>query len=338
MNLIRVFPCHTSFTPNDDMVFIGDPPLDRPPADEVHISCAFTWDKSKADRLQKAWSQYYPIVKLDGPAYDNKCNGFIPGMYVKKGVVFTSRGCNNQCPWCLAWKREDKLRTLEVTVGNIIQDNNLLQCPQDHLAKVFDMLRIQRNIQFSGGLDARLVTAKIADDIRSLRIGQVFLACDAKESIKPLREATKKLCLPRDKVRCYVLLKFNPNETISEATERLTDVWNAGAIPFAQLYQPPDKWIDYPLEWTRFQRTWQRPAAMKVVIRDHWRGKSEMNKQLQAKVDKAIDRLLRMSGDLSELQNTFSELIDEAYDDGSEDGYFERSKEVEKESKEVITS
>ena len=123
------------------------------------------------------------------------------------------------------------------------------------------MLRGQRAIEFSGGLDSRLVTDIIADDVRSLKINQIFLACDTKEAIKPLRKAIKKLALSRDKLRCYVLLKFNPDETISEATERLELIWEAGAIPFAQLYQPPDKWIDYPREWRRLARTWSRPAA-----------------------------------------------------------------------------
>lgn len=53
-----------------------------------------------------------------------------------------------------------------------------------------------------------------------------------------------------------------------------------------------------------------------------------MNKQLQAKVNKAINQLLQISGDISELQDTFNELIDEAFDDGSDTGYQERSNEV----------
>jgi len=95
----------------------------------------------------------------------------------------------------------------------------------------------------------------------------VFLACDTKESIKPLRKAIKLLGMNQHKIYCYALLKFNPNETISDATERMIDIWNAGAMPFAQLYQPPDKWIDYPIEWRHFQRTWSRPAAMKAEVK-----------------------------------------------------------------------
>ena len=98
MQILRVFPRRTSFTPMDDMAFVGEPPMIRPEADEVHVDCTFIWDKPKAERLVQAWKEYYPIVKLGGCAYDDPCNGFQSGMYIRQGITFTSRGCNNQCP------------------------------------------------------------------------------------------------------------------------------------------------------------------------------------------------------------------------------------------------
>lgn len=267
MKIIRVFPRRTSHTPSDDMVFVGDPPLDRPEADEVHVSCAFTWDKLKAERLKLAWGQYYPEVKIGGPAYDDPCNSFTPGMYLKQGITTTSRGCNNQCPWCLAWKREGKIRELPIAPGRYVQDNNLLQCSPAHIDKVFDMLRNQSRIQLTGGLEASRITPRIADRIRGLRIKQVFLACDTDGAIKPLQKALKLLQLPRDKARCYVLIRYDPDETMLHALIRLLQVWEAGAKPFAQLYQPPEKRIVYPVEWSRFIRTWQRPAGTAAFIK-----------------------------------------------------------------------
>jgi len=48
MKIVRVFPRRTTATPTDEMAFVGDPPPPafRPEADEVHISCTFTWDRS----------------------------------------------------------------------------------------------------------------------------------------------------------------------------------------------------------------------------------------------------------------------------------------------------
>ena len=121
MRILRVFPRKTNMTPNDDMVLVGDPPLDKPEANEVHVSVSFTWDRERAERLQQAWGQYYPIVKIGGPAYDNSCDGFTPGLYVKHGVIFTSRGCLSRCPWCEAWRREGKIRELPIYEGNIVR-------------------------------------------------------------------------------------------------------------------------------------------------------------------------------------------------------------------------
>ncbi len=264
VNTIRVFPRRTSYTPVDDMAFVGYPPMIRPEAHQVQISCCFTWDMPKARELQQAWSQYYPNVIVGGPASGlSDGRQFTPGLYVRQGITFTSRGCNNHCPWCLVPQREDKLKELPVVAGYDVGDNNLLQCSQRHLDEVFYMLRgLHRGVRFSGGLDSRLITDRIADDIRGLNINEVFLACDTKSSISPLREAAKRLHLPRSKTRCYVLLAYN-GESISDATARLGDVWAAGCLPFAQLYQPPtEKRITYSQEWRDLARTWSRPAAM----------------------------------------------------------------------------
>ena len=267
MRTVRVFPRRTAFTPRDEYAFVGDPPMLRPEAQEVHISVTFTWDCQEADHLALAWAQYYPTVRIGGPAIGRYTNGFTPGEYIRQGVTFTSRGCNNRCPWCLVPKQEGRLREIPIHSGNIVQDNNLLQCGGKHLRSVFRMLRQERQVQFTGGLDSRLITDRVAEDLRTLRISQLFLACDTRQAIKPLGVAVKKLNgLSRDKLRCYVLLAYN-GESISEANERLREVWHAGAMPFAQLYQPPDRHIDYPQEWRQLARTWSRPAATRAVMR-----------------------------------------------------------------------
>lgn len=268
MTIIRVFPRKTSMTPVDDpYVFVGDPPLWRPEVDMVHVSVAFTWDIREGERLRDAWAQYYP-VKLGGPALNGRPpDGFMPGQYIKHGVTFTSRGCNNRCPWCLVPEREGNLHTIPIQPGRVIQDNNFLQCPPSHRQAVYQMLRSQRRAaEFSGGLDARLITDEVADELRGLRIHQVFLAADTVAALKPLAKAIKKLSfLPRQKLRCYVMVAYN-GETLAQAEERLRKVWELGTMPFAQLFQPPDEYVDYSHEWKALARTWSRPAAMKALM------------------------------------------------------------------------
>lgn len=272
MRIVRVFPRQTSMTPKDELTLIGDPPLAlfRPPTDqvdEVHVSVSFTWDIPEAKRLAAAWSQYYEVVRIGGPALGSPCDSFEPGLYIQRGVTFTTRGCNARCPWCLVGTHEGYFRELEhLAPGHIIQDNNILQASRDHLGRVFDMLKHQRKgATFSGGLQASLVNDWVVEELRSLRIAQVFLAADTKAALRPLERALKKLAaLGRQKLRVYTMLAYN-GETISEAEERLEKVWELGGMPFAQLYQPPNQFIKYSTQWKKIARKWSRPAAMRAT-------------------------------------------------------------------------
>lgn len=257
-------------TPTDPYAFVGDPPLGlwRPEADEVHVSVTFTWDIEKGQRLAEAWGQYYEIVRLGGPAFGDCSSDFIPGRYLHHGVTFTTRGCNNRCPWCLVPEREGQLKEIEnFAPGYVIQDNNILQATRSHLINVGSMLNTQRRAAiFSGGIQTSLVDNWVADWFHNLRINSIFLAADTDRSLPALRMAVSKLdFLERNsnKLRCYVMIAYE--ETIAQATARLEAVWDAGCMPFAQLYQPADHYIKYSREWKALARTWSRPAAMRKM-------------------------------------------------------------------------
>tara|TARA_Y100000310_G_scaffold287369_1_gene312209 strand:- start:1207 stop:1971 length:765 start_codon:yes stop_codon:yes gene_type:complete len=251
------------------MAFVGDPPLFRPEADEVHVSVTFTWDMEEAVRLLQAWSQYYPTVRIGGPACVGVAGRFVPGKYVKEGVTFTTRGCNRRCPWCLVPTTEGRLTLRDFEPGWIIQDNNLLQAPRDHIEAVLDMLAEQpKAAVFAGGLQANLVSEWFARRLQAMRVGQVFLAADTFGALKPLRSAVDRLAfLGRRKLRCYVLIGFK-GETVAEAEARLEVAWDIGVMPFAQLYQPPDGFIQYPRVWKSLARLWSRPAAMQAMHKE----------------------------------------------------------------------
>lgn len=265
MSVVRVFPRKTSMTPTDEFAFVGDPPLfGRPEADEVHVSVTFTWDAVEGERLASAWGCYYKIVRIGGPAFNSKPDGFTPGLYIRHGVTFTTRGCNNRCPWCLVPRREGRLVEIsDFCAGHIVQDNNLLQASHQHISKVFEMLKVQRRAAvFSGGLQSSLVGDWFADELRGIRVNSVFLAADSKQAIRPLERAIGRLSfLGRRKIRVYAMVGYD-GETLSDAEGRLQTIWDLGGMPFAQLYQPAEKFIRYDYEWRQLVRKWSRPAAM----------------------------------------------------------------------------
>jgi len=238
---------------------------------EVHISVAFTWDIEKANWLKEQWEMIAP-VKIGGPAVDGEGDGFISGMYLKKGITITSRGCPNRCPWCFV---NSPIKELEdVQEGNVIQDNNILACSKSHLDRVFQMLSRQHSIRFSGGLEPRRIKYDIVERLRSLRIKELWLSYDYDGAINDLVKASYLLrkYFKRYKLRCYVLIGFK-NDTIKKAEQRLVKAWELGFLPFAMRYRTPKtNWNDTYLfkdrSWNLFTRTWTRPAAMATKIKE----------------------------------------------------------------------
>ena len=271
MRIIRVFCQRTSYTPTDGMAFVGPPPggLFQPDHDEVHVSCTFTWDKAKAENLAEQWREATDKpVRLGGPAFGSPAEDLIPGMYIREGITFTSRGCNNNCPWCCVRSLEGKLRELPITPGYIIQDNNFLQCSRAHKEKVFDMLRTQRGICFKGGLESDLIDDHFVDAVRGLRIAELWLACDTDTALPAFRRAAQKLTaagFTRHQLRCYSLIGHD-----MEAEEaRNREIWRLGVMPHSQLeLDYSDTKTSYSPEWRAFQRLWQRPALMYGHMRE----------------------------------------------------------------------
>ncbi len=235
--IIRVFPRKTTHTPTDDLVFIGSPPFTPmiPEADEIHISVTFTWDIPEAERLYKEWSNVLP-TKIGGPAFRDPGGEFTPGLYKKKGVTITTRGCIRKCEFCFVPKREGKLRLLKIKPGHIVNDNNLMAAPMDHFKKVFDMLKNQKQIIFGGGIDVRLMTQEKADFFKTVSVDTIFMAYDQDSQYEYLKRACEMLNpLTRDRKSCYMLVGFD-DDTPEKAEIRLRKAYEAGCYPHMMFY------------------------------------------------------------------------------------------------------
>jgi hypothetical protein len=270
--IARVFPRKTSATPTDEYAFVGEPPLFLPEGiEEVHVSVVFTWDLTEAERLARAWSRIAP-VKIGGPATGMRGEEFTPGMYVKRGYTFTSRGCDSGCWFCSVPKREGKLRELEIHDGNIVTDDNLLACSRKHILEVFEMLKRQKygRVFFTGGIEAKRLRPWHIDLFKELRPKEIFFAYDTPDDLQPLRVASamfdRAAYGTRNILYCYTLIGY-PGDTFEAAKVRLQAVKGLGFSPFAMLYRDETGVTDKL--WRRFQRSWVRPAAIFAKVRDH---------------------------------------------------------------------
>ncbi len=259
--MIRVFPSRTSQTPSDELAFVGDPPMFRPPEDmPVLVSVTFSWDRAEGERLQQAWAQHYSDVQIGGPAFDDPGDEFVPGRFLKAGMVITSRGCPRRCAFCFVPDREGRLRELPIRDGWNVQDNNLLACSRGHIEAVFAMLARQRHYaKFAGGLDARLLKQWHVAGFQAMGIDELWFACDSRAQLPSLKRASDLLADFRiDQKRCFVLIGYG-DDTPVDAERRLEVVYRLGFLPFAQVYRNADD-ARRP-EWADIQRKWSRPAA-----------------------------------------------------------------------------
>lgn len=267
MKIARVFPTRTNMSPIDKDSYYGQPGLFVSQGyKEVHISVAFTWDIEKANWLKEQWEMIAP-VRIGGPAVDGEGDEFVPGLYLRDGITITSRGCPNRCSWCFVRK---PLKELKINPGNNIIDNNLLACSNSHLDKVFLMLRSQHRIKFSGGLEAVRITDKIAEEIRSLNLRQLWTAYDHLDNFKAVKKAFAILTkyFRRDQLGCFVLIGFG-DDTMDEAEGRLRQILELGGLPFAMLYRDAAGGFPQPEKpWRKFQKYWVRPAYVKYKLKE----------------------------------------------------------------------
>ncbi|MDP4117633.1 MAG: hypothetical protein Q8873_00370 [Bacillota bacterium] len=271
MRIARIFPRKTKATPDDDLVFFNGPPrLDEmPEIEEVHVSCTFTYDKPIAEEFAFQWAVLGVPVKVGGPAYDAYGDLFTPGMYIKQGYVMTSRGCNNHCWFCMVPKREGPIREIPVMDGYNIIDSNLLQCSDEHINAVFDMLERQKeNPEFTGGLEAKILKPWHCKRMKEIKTKRAYFAYDTPDDYEPLvyagrmmidagfTVASKALC-------CYCLIGYK-GDTFEKAEERMTQAIKAGFAPYAMLYR--DEKGKYDREWYEFQKSWLKPEWVNKKI------------------------------------------------------------------------
>lgn len=265
--IIRVFPRRTAATPTDDLVRVGCAPDLFDQADEVHVSVTFTWDLPLAERLAKAWGPVAP-VRIGGPATGEAGGEFVPGLYVKRGYVLTSRGCPNRCWFCSVWRREGgTVRELPITEGWNVLDDNLLACSDEHIRGVFAMLKGQKRngrIEFSGGLEAKRLQPWHVEALRELRPKQMFFAYDTPDDLEPLQRAGRMLLdvgftEASHVLRAYVLCGYS-KDTFDAAEARMREAQAAGFMPMAMLYRDNGGVRD--LQWQRWAKQWARPVLI----------------------------------------------------------------------------
>jgi hypothetical protein len=169
----------------------------------------------------------------------------------REAIGFLTRGCVNQCPWCVVPRKEGGIRVVgdieRVAQGRkrvLLFDNNFLAAPREFVREqVGKMRRLGLRVDFNQGTDARLYDEETAAVMASVPwIRYPRLACDTDGMIPHVLQAVRLLRANgwHGEVFCYVLAK---NGEIPSALYRISSLVSAdrGIVPFVMPYRGLDR-------------------------------------------------------------------------------------------------
>ncbi len=160
-------------------------------------------------------------------------------------MVFTSRGCRNHCPWCIAPKIEPELREYDdfpIPIGDNpwLGDNNLLGTSFEHQQLVVKKLKGVSNLDINSGFESPLFTEKHYQLYSQLDLESFSLAFDTLKREDDFTRAVKILknhAVDYRRILVYVLIGF-PGSTYEDASYRLEKVRSLDCSPYPQRFQP----------------------------------------------------------------------------------------------------
>lgn len=169
-------------------------------------------------------------------------------------MVFTSRGCVRNCPFCVVPRIEGRLRSKASEIINqiypkhkkvTIWDNNFLASPD--WKKALNLLRdLAVSIDFNQGLDARLVDQDNASLLSDFKMPFVRMAYDSPMSKKAISRAvalfSENGIKPR-RILFYVLYNFydhkrKKGDTPTFFLDRIRYISELGCVSYPMRYEP----------------------------------------------------------------------------------------------------
>lgn len=164
---------------------------------------------------------------------------------------FLSRGCPNDCPFCLVCAKEGRKSYKVADLSEwwqgqkniVLMDPNLLAC-REHMDLLRQLHESKARIDINQGLDARLLTEDNIHMINNLRLKEIHFAWDLMKNEKRILEglnlykslATRKVHGSWASV--YVLTNFDT--TMEENLYRVYKLRDMGFDPYVMVYDKPN--------------------------------------------------------------------------------------------------
>ena len=223
------------------------------PYDRVYMAKVFTFTQDditayQTDDIVRGGTGYDLQSKLPADVENCYPDYSIYGI-TDTAYGYLTRGCPRGCRFCIVAEKEGKQSKKVANLENFwrgqkyikLLDPNLLACP-DWKELMQELINSKAWVDFTQGLDIRLMTAEKADMIRQCKVKMLHFAWD-----NPDDELTFEK-LKDEKCKVYVLTNFN--STHEQDLERVYRLRDIGYDPFVMVYE---KW-NAPKETRRLQR------------------------------------------------------------------------------------
>lgn len=269
--------------------------------DKVYLAKVFGDEYTKdysgmiaADEIVRGGSGYAITIRADKEVYDKSADPDLPyevehimpdyGLYgiTDTAYGFLTRGCPRGCKFCHVKSMQGlRVRTVarlsEFWAGqrNVVLLDPNITASRDYFMHMEDLAASKAYVDFSQGLDIRLLTPEKAEALNAVRTKMIHFAWDNPEDDleQRFREVSAAMMGNRkslkQKVSVYVLTNFG--STHEQDLHRIQVIRECGMQPYVMIYRKETA----PEETRRLQR-WCNPFIFwKVPTFDEYKKRSE---------------------------------------------------------------
>lgn len=183
-----------------------------------------------------------------------------PDLTLDKSYGFLTRGCPNNCPFCIVCAKEGRKSCKVADLDQwwrgqkniVLQDPNLLAC-RDHMDLLAQLADSKAWVDMNQGLDARMLTEENIDALNKVKIKRIHFAWDLMDRSEAILNGLN-MYLDHGKIKdmsrreVYVLTNFNT--CMEENLYRIYTLRDMRYDPYVMVYDKPHA----PKEIRRLQR------------------------------------------------------------------------------------
>ncbi len=215
-----------------------------------------------ASLMTRRLQSFFPFIDLHIGLFE-EADGYLPAYDLLNEVekwkkwdstiLFTSRGCIRNCPYCVVPKLEGKIRSVVEDLEHqiypdhkriILWDNNFF-ASHNWKKMIQDLRNLGLPVDFNQGIDARLIDNEKANMIADLKTTLIRTAFDDLQEKKVITNAVELFSqsgIRRRKIFIYTLYNFYSEKYRSDTPatffERTKQIVDLGCVSYPMRYEP----------------------------------------------------------------------------------------------------